>query len=166
MEPNFYILFVAAIIPLAVGSLWYSPLMFNSVWMKAANMTEEKIQGSNMLIIFGLAYIFSVLLAAVLWGSVVHQQSVVQLFAADPNFGVEGSEIQIYFNDLMAKYGNLHRTFNHGAFHGAIVGVLFVTPVLAINAMFERKSWKYIAINAGYWTLTLILMGGVICAFI
>ncbi|HRN41812.1 MAG TPA: DUF1761 family protein [Vicingus sp.] len=31
--------------------------------------------------------------------------------------------------------------------------------------MFERKGFKYIAINSGYWIITLGLMGGVICQF-
>jgi hypothetical protein len=31
--------------------------------------------------------------------------------------------------------------------------------------LFERRSWKYIFINAGYWILTLTLMGGIICAY-
>lgn len=65
----------------------------------------------------------------------------------------------------MDKYGNNFRTFKHGAFHGTIGGFFFATPVLCINALFERKSFIYIAINAGYWIITLALMGGVICAF-
>jgi len=43
-----------------------------------------------------------------------------------------------------------------------MAGILFALPILATNAMFERKSFKYIAINAGYWIITIGLMGGVI----
>jgi hypothetical protein len=42
---------------------------------------------------------------------------------------------------------------------------MLVLPILSINAMFERKGFKYIAINAGYWIITLGLMGGIICGF-
>lgn len=63
-------------------------------------------------------------------------------------------------------YSTSYRTFKHGMFHGCIAGFLFATPILTINALFERKGFKYIAINAGYWIITLGLMGGIICAFI
>ena len=33
------------------------------------------------------------------------------------------------------------------------------------NALFERKGFRYIAVNAGYWILTLMIMGGIICQF-
>jgi hypothetical protein len=44
-------------------------------------------------------------------------------------------------------------------------GLFFAFPIVGINGLFERKSWKYIFIHAGYWMLTLMLMGGIVCAF-
>jgi len=38
-----------------------------------------------------------------------------------------------------------------------------VLPVMGVNALFERKGFKYIAINVGFWTVSLALMGGIIC---
>jgi hypothetical protein len=46
------------------------------------------------------------------------------------------------------------------------MGLFFALPVMGTNALFERKGFKYIAINVGYWTVTLALMGGVICHFV
>jgi hypothetical protein len=46
-----------------------------------------------------------------------------------------------------------------------MTGLLLVLPVMGTNALFEGKGFKYIAINCGYWTITLALMGGIICAF-
>jgi hypothetical protein len=71
----------------------------------------------------------------------------------------------LFIDSVMEKYGNNFRTFGHGAIHGVITGIFFIMPVLAINAMFERKGFKYIAINTGFWTVSLVLMGGIICAF-
>jgi hypothetical protein len=31
--------------------------------------------------------------------------------------------------------------------------------------LFERRSWKYIFMNAGYWIVSMMLMGAVICKF-
>lgn len=65
----------------------------------------------------------------------------------------------------MDKYGNNFRTFKHGVFHGVISGIFLIFPLFAINAMFERKGFKYIFINSGYWLVSFALMGGIICAF-
>jgi Protein of unknown function (DUF1761) len=43
--------------------------------------------------------------------------------------------------------------------------VFLVLPLIGTNALFERKSWKYIFINAGHWTVSLMLMGGIISAW-
>ena len=54
----------------------------------------------------------------------------------------------------MEDYETAFRTFKHGALHGIISWCIFVFPVIAINALFERKSWKYIFINGGYWMVS------------
>ena len=46
------------------------------------------------------------------------------------------------------------------------LGMFVVLPVLSIIAMFEKKSVKYVAINAGYWVVTLAIMGGIICQWV
>ena len=65
----------------------------------------------------------------------------------------------------MDEFGNMHRSFGHGALHGAIAGIFLVLPLLGINALFERKGFKYILINVGYWTLTLAIMGAIVCGW-
>ncbi|WP_296146616.1 DUF1761 domain-containing protein [uncultured Flavobacterium sp.] len=37
--------------------------------------------------------------------------------------------------------------------------------MLAINGLFERKSWKYILINGSYWILSLTIIGAIICGW-
>jgi hypothetical protein len=64
---------------------------------------------------------------------------------------------------MFDKYGHNFRTFKHGAFHGILSAVFFALPVLGIQAMFERRSGKYIFIHLGYWVITFVLMGGIIC---
>jgi hypothetical protein len=94
---------------------------------------------------------------------VIHQAHLDSIVMGISGYGQEGSEVM---NDLSAfkqKYGGEFRTFKHGAFHGVLTGIFFVLPVLGMNAMFERKRFKYIAINTLYWVVTLALMGGVIC---
>jgi hypothetical protein len=66
---------------------------------------------------------------------------------------------------FMADYGTAYRTFKHGMLHGFITGLFLALPIVGINALFERKSWKYILINGGYFIVCLTIMGGIICAW-
>ena len=63
MEFNFLAILVAAITPLILGFLWYNPKLFGNAWMREEEMTEEKMKGGNMAIIFGLTLVLSFLLA-------------------------------------------------------------------------------------------------------
>lgn len=62
-------------------------------------------------------------------------------------------------------YASDGRSIKHGLIHGIIAELFFMLPILATNAMFERKSFKYILVNAGYWTVCLGIMGAIVCAW-
>lgn len=55
--------------------------------------------------------------------------------------------------------------FSKGALYGLLTGFGWVAMAIGVNSLFEQKSWKYIAINAGYWIVTLTVMGAIIGAF-
>jgi hypothetical protein len=165
MEMNFYIFFVAAIIPLVTGFIWYGPV-FGNAWMKEMGFTKESLAGQNMTLTFILSYVFSFLLAFFLLFLVVHQMGVMQVLQGEPGFEEKTGEAFTFFQKFLGTYGDRFRTFGHGALHGTMSGFLFVLPILSIIAMFERKSVKYVAINAGYWIVTLAIMGGIICQWI
>ncbi len=162
---NFYIFLIAAVIPLIVGAVWYNPKVLGNAWMKSTGLTEEQLQGANMLKIFGLTYVFSLLIALSLYGVVVHQSAIDSILLNEPGFGEAGSTLDVYYQDFMAKYGRNFRTFKHGAFHGVLFALMFAMPVIGINALFERKGFKYVAIHVGYWAISLALMGGLVCQF-
>ncbi len=165
MTFHWYILFVAALIPMVIGFIWYNPKVFGTAWMKASEMTPEKAKGANMGLVFGLAYLLSVFLSLALTTITIHQMAFFSIMSNDPNLMTPGSEGNTAFMGLMEKYGNNFRTFKHGALHGTIAAILIALPILGTNALFERKSFKYVAINVGYWMLTMALMGGLICAY-
>lgn len=50
---NFLAVLVSALASFAIGSLWYSPLLFGKAWQKAVGLTDEKIKSSNMIKTFG-----------------------------------------------------------------------------------------------------------------
>jgi len=165
MEFNIVITAVAALIPMVLGFIWYNPKVFGTAWMNACGFTEEDLKGGNMAVIFILSYVFSFFLAFILNTYVIHQFGFFSTLYSDPDLLVEGTELNKYAQDFMAKYGSNFRTFKHGALHGAMAGLMVVLPVLGTNALFERKGFKYIAVNVGYWVVCLALMGGAICQF-
>ena len=75
------------------------------------------------------------------------------------------NEVLPSYTAFMADYGTAFRTFKHGALHRLISGLFFAFPMIAINGLFERKSWKYIFIHSGYWIVTLTIMDAIICGW-
>lgn len=161
MEMNFTALLVAAISTLFVGFVWYHPKVFGTVWMKEAGLTEDQLKAGNMLKIFGLTYLFSLFIALIEITLTIHQSGATGMVGGPTKI----SEALPSFANFMADYGSAFRTFKHGALHGLISGLFFAFPMIAINGLFERKSWKYILIHSGYWIVTLTIMGSIICGW-
>lgn len=159
MQPNFIAIFVAALIPLVIGFVWYSPKLFANAWMNAAEISESKLKTGNMALTFILTYVFSILIGFIIQFVTIHQFGALGMVGGD----IAGAKQS--YSAFMNDYGQAFRSFKHGALHGGMVGILFIFPIIAINALFERKSWKYIIINAGYWLVSLTIMGGIICSW-
>lgn len=161
MDFNFYAILAATFVSLLVGFVWYNPKVFGTIWMNETGMTEEKAQQGNMLKIFGLTIVYSFLISFMLSGMVIHQFSVVGLVGGPDKV----AEALPSYATFMADYGNAFRSYQHGALHGFITGLLFVLPITAINGLFEQKSWKLILVTSGYWVVTLTIMGAIICGW-
>ena len=166
MEMNILFVAIAALVPLVMGFIWYGPL-FGNAWMKEMGFTKESMEGKNMTLIFILCLVFSFILSFILQTLVIHQWGVYSSLMGEPGFA-EGTagEATTFFNNYMETYGDRFRTFKHGALHGSILGLFLVLPILAIIAMFEKKSVKYVAINAGYWIVSLAIMAGIVCQWV
>ncbi|MCU0346000.1 MAG: DUF1761 domain-containing protein [Saprospiraceae bacterium] len=169
MAINFLALLVAALVPMVLGFVWYHPKVFGTAWMAAAGMTEEKIKGSNMALIFGLSFLFALMLAFVMHGLATHDAYVegatyyAEGGAQNPDPNSEVGKWMAFYKENLA---DSHYNFKHGLVHGAMLfGLMLVLPVFATNALFERKGFKYVAINAGYWMVCLGLMSGILAAW-
>lgn len=156
---------LAALIPLLVGTIWYNPKVFGTAWMNANGFSEDKMkEGFNMPLVFGLTFVFGFFIAFGLSAIVIHQFGFFGMLQHQVGDLKDVAAID-FFEKGFASYGNEFRTFKHGTLHGTIAGVTLALPIVAINALFERRGFKYIAIHAGYWILCLCLMGGFICQF-
>lgn len=165
MKIDFLILALAALAPMVMGFIWYNPKVLGTAWMKASGITEEKMKGANMALIFGVSYLLSFFLALSINFMVIHQFHLQSILINEPGFSEAGSEVNNLMASFLEKYGSNFRTFKHGSFHGILSGLFLALPILGTNALFERKGFKYIAINCGYWIITMGLMGGIICQF-
>ncbi len=155
---------ITALIPLVVGFLWYSPKTFGPAFLKATGLTPESGKTMNMPLVFGLTYLFSFFISFVLSSIVIHQGGLFGLMQPEMNNPDAPGAIDA-LKAAGAMFEHKFRTFRHGAVHGTITGLFLLTPVIAINAMFERKGWKYILIHGGFWIVCCILIGGTLCQF-
>ncbi|NGP76521.1 DUF1761 domain-containing protein [Balneolaceae bacterium YR4-1] len=127
---NIWAILVATLSTFLVGWLWYGPL-FGKSWMTATGLSEEQLQQGNMAKIFGLAFVFELIMAFNL-----------AMFLNDPSIGLQ-----------------------EGTLYGFLTGFGWVFFALAVNALYEQKSWKYILVNGGYWTVTFTVMGLILGAW-
>lgn len=164
MPHNSWLFLVTGLIPLFVGFIYYSEALAGKKWMQLNGFTPDYLKQGNPLVLFGTTYLLSVILTFAFSGIVVHQTSFFQSMM--PDVMEEGSKASAQFEELMALYGDNFRDFKHGAVHGVMFSLLFVMPLIAINSLFERKGWTYIFIHTGYWLITLVLVGGVLSAFL
>ena len=155
MDINFLAILVAALTTVVVGFLWYGPL-FGKVWSTENGFTNEDLITGNRFKMFGLIFLFSILLAFIMQILVIHQ------FGALGMIGGDVTEAKQSYVDFMTDYGTAFRTYKHGALHGFLSGLLLAFPMIAINGLFERKSWKYIFIHAGYWIVCMTIMGAIV----
>ncbi len=168
MKMNFLALIVAALVPMVLGFIWYHPKVFGKAWMQAAGMTDEKIKGGNMAVIFGVSFVFALMLAFSMFEFGTHDA-----FVGGATYYATGGTMQPEAGSELAKWVEYYQTnlappnhsFSHGAAHGVLVGLLIALPILATNALFERKGFKYIAVNAGYWMICLVIMSGLLAAW-
>lgn len=61
---NWLAVIVAAILPFLLGGLWYSPALFGKAWMRENQFTDEAQLGGNQGKIFGLSFVFFLIMSA------------------------------------------------------------------------------------------------------
>ena len=64
-EVNWIAVGLCAFGSLALGGIWYSPMLFAKPWQQAAGLSDDELKGGNMGKIFGLTFVLSFIAAAV-----------------------------------------------------------------------------------------------------
>lgn len=63
VQINHLAVLVAALSTFLLGGLWWSPVLFEKAWKQENQFTDEMLKQGNMAKIFGLAFVFSLIMA-------------------------------------------------------------------------------------------------------
>ena len=56
---NYLAVLATAVVNILLGMLWYSPILFGNIWMKAIGKTKEELGGA------GVGYVFTIITALI-----------------------------------------------------------------------------------------------------
>ena len=158
MTPNLIVLLAASVIPFVFAYAWFHPSVFGGeTWYNVAKLSGADRNEVSKLKLFS-TLLFNVLIAFGLYNLCVHSMGAFGMVGADTALLKTGTG-----GAFMAEYGQNGLNFGHGAFHGLTSTLFMVVPVLAYVTIFEKKSIKYFFVYTGYWAISLMLMGGVLC---
>lgn len=129
---NYVAIAAAAVANMILGSLWYGPL-FGKTWMKLSGISMGHMNAEmkkQITISYTIMAIGSVVMAFVMAHSMVFAMSYLEITGVSA--GVQGG----FWNWLG-----------------------FVAPVTVGTVIWEGKPWKLWFINAGFYLVSLIVMG-------
>jgi Protein of unknown function (DUF1761) len=125
---NHLAVFVCALLSLALGALWWSPLVFQKAWQRETGLSDEQLSKASPLKTFGLSFLLA-------W---------------------------IMSYNLAFFLGGPDTTWRWGVAAGLLAGVGWAAAQFIVIALFEQRTWKYIAINCGYISLYFAVSGFVL----
>lgn len=135
VQVNFIAVLVAAAAFMALGFLWYHPVLFGKPWMRLTGRSAEavKAEQKQMGKYYGLSFVLALVTAFVL----SHVMTLAQSYFGYPRLET-------------------------GCTSAFWMWLGFIMPVQASNTIFGDKKWALFGINTGYQLAGLILMGVVL----
>jgi len=135
VEVNYVAVLVAGVAAMAVGFLWYGPMLFAKPWMKLMGHTKETMEAGkkDMGKTYGVSFVLALVTAYVL----SHVMGLSQSF---------------YGYDAVMT----------GLTSGFWMWLGFIMPVQATDVLFGGKKWKLFGINTGYQLASVLVMGVVL----
>jgi hypothetical protein len=64
-DVNWIAVLLCGISSMVLGGIWYSPLLFAKRWQAGAKLSDDDLAGANMALIYGTAFILSLVAAFV-----------------------------------------------------------------------------------------------------
>ena len=135
---NYLAVLVSAVVAMAIGFFWYGTL-FGKFWMKLVGLTQEEVKSMKM----------TPLGAAI--GGLITSFLMAYVLAHGIEFG------NAYLSTAGAGAGMM------GAFW---YWLGFAVPMTAMPYLWEGKSFKLWALNAGYYFVSFLAMGAILGSWI
>ncbi len=160
MDLNYLAFGLIAFVPLIIACIWYQPEWSFLRWSGINHKKPSELSFLQMLwcFIMSFALVFGYI------NLIIHQMGFYELFFTDIMKG--SMEAQHIVDDFLGKYGDKHRHFGHGFFHGAINAFVFALPFISIQAILNEKNYKTVIFHFGYWLITSAVIGGLISEFV
>lgn len=133
VEVNYLAVFLASVVSMGLGFLWYSPVVLGKQWMKERGFTQESLKKaqSEMGKLYGISFLVSLVMAYVLG----HVMGLSESF-----FGFGG--VTTGLNTAFWMWFG------------------FVMPVQVTATIFsDKKNWRLLGIDTGYQLVALLGMG-------
>ena len=158
MFPNLLVIVAAGLIPIVMSMIYYHPSLMGTAWLKEAGMTQEDMKANQKPLKFFLGFVLNVLLAFGIFTMITHEFSVVGLVGGDLELLKEGTTGGAF----LAEYAGNYARFSHGAAHGIFTAFIVVAPFIGHQCLWSGKSFKIFLIDWFFWSLAVIVMGGVL----
>jgi hypothetical protein len=135
IQISYAAIMVAGIASMAIGFLWYSPMMFGNQWMKLLGISQKEIQKKQAEM--GKLYIVSMILAFVMAFVLSHVYHMSR---------------ELYDVSLVMT----------GLTTGFAMWFGFILPVQMNDFIYQGRPLKLVMINTGYQLVTLLVMGVIV----
>ncbi|MCB1201588.1 MAG: DUF1761 domain-containing protein [Leptospiraceae bacterium] len=138
LQINFWAVLVCIISNVFIGFLWYGPL-FLKPWAKEVGIDADKKPSAaemipSMLMMIGGAFLTAYVLA---------------------------HSIEVWRPSVWGHSGDLP-SWQYGMYASMFSFIGFYLPPLLSLVAWEKKSWKLFSINAGYWFISVTVMGQIL----
>lgn len=132
---NYLAILVAGVASMAVGFLWYGPMLFAKPWMKLMGYTQESMKDTKKKMgkTYAISFVVSLVMAYVL----------AHVMGLSENF--------FHYSRIST-----------GLTTAFWMWLGFIMPVQMTEVLFGGKKWKLFGINTGYQLVSLLAMSVVI----
>ena len=135
---NYLAVFVAALISMVLGFLWYGPI-FGKPWIALMKFTQEDIEKAKQK---GMTKEYLLMMVSALVMAFVLAHNVL--------FGGVYLEMTGWAAGVQAGIWNW---------------LGFVVPITLSGVLWEGKPWKLWMLNAGYYLVSLVVMGIILASW-
>ncbi len=135
VDVNALAVLVAAVIQFAIGSLWYSNILFGKAWMRYLGIDKKKLNSAQKKSMTG---------------------SYILVFV--------GALVLNFVLAYIVKYMTAS-TFEQGMVAGLMVWIGFILTSMLGMTLWEGKSYKLYLINVFYYLVSLLITGGLLASW-